>query len=366
LVNKLPIESDVVNPHIVVFVGTRPELIKLESTISELRRAQRVKTSVVFSGQHPDLLPYAAATLGLSADYSLTPLPTGRNLVVLVSRTIEEFGALVSQIGGTCVVIQGDTATCLAGAIVAELLAVPLVHVEAGVRSNRRNDPFPEEAIRRMISTIADLHLCFAERTSANLLREGVEPSSVVVVPHPLIERVSRSPQAGGPVLPTRFILATLHRRERRSRRLSSFLEIVRQNPSADFVFVWHPTLGEERGDLREIMVEAGVLVIGPLPADVFINVAQRAQVVLTDSAGVAEEVQLLGRPLVAFRTSIEYRIDDLQWHPMLVTEDASAATLFINEWLQADYLECHTHPAISLSGPAIATQIYNLTIKNA
>lgn len=359
-------EPDISTPHIVVLVGTRPELIKLESTIVELRGAHRVKTTVVFSGQHPELLPSAAATLGLTADYSLTPLPTGRNLVVLVSRTIDEFGALVSRIGGTCLVIQGDTATCLAGAIVAELQGISLVHVEAGVRSNLRNDPFPEEAIRRMISTIADLHVCFAERTRANLLEEGVHPSSAVVVPHPLVERVWRVSEAAGPALPKPFILATLHRRERRSRRLYEFLRIVQQNPSADFVFVWHPTLMEERANLRDTMTDAGVQVIDPLPADVFINVAQRAQVVLTDSAGVAEEVQLLGRPLVAFRNSIEFRIDDLQWHPMIVTEDASVATSFIGEWLQADYLRDHAQATASLSGPAIAAHIYDLTLKHA
>ena len=250
----------------------------------------------------------------------------------MLAHVIGELGRISEIASASCLLVQGDTASSLAGALVSELMGIPLVHVEAGVRSRLRDDPFPEETIRRRISQ-SELHLCFSEATRENLLAEGIQDDVIAVVPHPMRDRVAllASIEAAN-VSPE--VLLTLHRRERRVQRSERLLELVnwltRTHPNAVVSFVWHPSLDGDLPQFAARLEAVGANVIPSLPPDEFLAKLARAALVVTDSAGVAEEAQLLGRPLVAFRASAEARLDESPTAPTCATESVAVAIDFV------------------------------------
>lgn len=318
-----------------VLVGTRPELIKTASTIRALRTTTSLETLVIFSGQHAELLEEAARSLEIVPDHSIAPLPRGRALTDVLAMVVSELGRLIGEKRPHCLMVQGDTVSALAGALVCELMDVPLVHLEAGVRSRLRNDPFPEETIRRMISPIAEFNLCLSQDARQNLLLEGVQESLIKVVPHPLLDHVSALDAESTNVASGR-ILITLHRRERRHLRLRLLVEIIEQLRSSDtglnFRFVWHPSLDMDSSELCKELEGLGVDVLQPLPPPQFLTEVASASVVVTDSAGVAEEAELMGKPLIVLRDSAETRLDAGPIADRLITEDSAEAIGFLKE----------------------------------
>ncbi len=327
-------------PRVVVVLGTRPELVKMADPVHVLRRSGRVDVLVVFTGQHAELLDQAASDLGIEPDVRIEPLPPGRSLTHVLAHVVQRLGRLLEDRPADCVVVQGDTVSVLAGALVAELMAIPLVHVEAGVRSKLRDDPFPEETIRRMISPISELHLPFTEAARRNLVDEGVDPRTIVVVPHPLKERVR-------PYLARRArderprVLLTLHRRERRRRRADTALELlgrIRGHDAAPAVsFTWHPTLESDVPELRGQLEDLGVEVLPPQHDADFLRLLGGASLVITDSVGVAEEAQLMCKPLLVLRTSVEVRFDEPPAAAWCATEDAEIGGEFVLRCLAED-----------------------------
>lgn len=319
-------------PLAVIVLGTRPELVKMADAVRAMREVAHLDTLVVFTGQHEELMREAAESLDVEPDVAIEPLAPGRSLTDLLGHVVRELGRLSQVACAACLVVQGDTASALAGALVAEMANVPLIHVEAGVRSAYRDDPFPEETIRRLISSISELHLCFSEVALANLMREGVEQEAITVVPHPLRDRVVKLGAQSPPTKPE--ILITLHRRERRRERVDRLVRLVdwlrQTSPGASISFVWHPALDGELTDLDARLIAAGAMVVPPLAPDAFLERLAGSSLVITDSAGVAEEAQLLGRPLVIFRVSAETRIDERPMAPLCVTESVETATTFV------------------------------------
>jgi UDP-N-acetylglucosamine 2-epimerase (non-hydrolysing) len=318
--------------HVIVPVGTRPELIKMADIICHLRASGTLQTTVVFTGQHTDLMSSAASVLSVVPDVQLHQA-AGRSLTDLMGNLVRDLGNEAANRQVDCVIVQGDTVSALAGAIVSELLGVSLIHIEAGVRSLARDDPFPEETIRRIISPIVELHFCFSEATRRNLLHEGVNPRNIIVSPHPLSDRVATltvgHKKHGPPAM-----LATLHRRERRRERGAKFVTLLNNLkdscPALSVKFVWHPSLALDAADLHGKITAAGASIISPLDPATFLRELATVAIVFTDSAGVAEEAQILRKPLVSFRTSTEIRVDDAPQAPVCVTEVVQVAEAFI------------------------------------
>lgn len=346
-------------PKVLVLVGTRPELIKLGSSIDALRRSHVLKSMVVFSGQHTFLLDQASSALGIVPDQRLPALPAGRSMTSVLAQIVGHLGDLMAEEQVRAIVVQGDTVTSLAGAITSELMAIPLIHLEAGVRSHIRDDPFPEETIRRMISPITELHLCFSEAGVRNLVMEGHSPEAIRLVPHPLKDRVGTiSDQYKQSE--SRILLITLHRRERREDRALKLLEVIGrasgESQPIPIHFVWHPGL-EGQFDLRAKLDSLGVTVHEPLDPTEFLDLLVRAAIVITDSAGVSEEAQLLGKPLIAFRASAESRLDELPTAPYCATESPEVAHEFLSRHARTDSGRVATLSAVS-SGSVIVSHI--------
>ena len=350
---------------VAVVLGTRPELIKMATSVTALRRLDGIETVVVFTGQHAELMDGAAAVLEIEPDVRIPPLPAGRILTHFLGSAVEQLGALLTDRRPDCVVVQGDTASTLAGALVGELLAIPLVHVEAGVRSRLRDDPFPEETIRRMIAPMTALHLSFSTGTRDNLTAEGIDPATIAVVPHPLKDRLARARRPDREEPGRRRILATMHRRERRRERVAVFLELLARlradSPDLLITFIWHPSLDRDFPDLPGRLSELDVEVREPVPADELLGVLLEADVVVTDSAGLAEEAHLAGKPLLALRNSAELRIDDPAAAPWCKTEATEVAVEFVQTCLLRTGDSAPAVPALSVaasSGVVIASEI--------
>jgi UDP-N-acetylglucosamine 2-epimerase (non-hydrolysing) len=291
--------GDSVGVSIAFVIGTRPEAIKLAPVVDAARRA-KLPVGVVTTGQHPDLLPPTLRELGLVPDVELS-----------ASRLNEMVGALQGAIKrgrSRLVVVQGDTRTAMAGALAAKLSALPLAHVEAGLRTGNHLDPFPEELFRTAIGRLADLHFAPTPGAADNLKGECVG-GRIEVVGNPVIDSLTQIAGLGRPAGPAgnegKHILITVHRAENEGARLTEILgaAAVLAAEDASVTVIRHPRLAWTR--MRD---HAGpsVRIVPPLPHSAFIDRLCAADLVISDSGGVQEEAARLGKRMIVCRNATE------------------------------------------------------------
>ena len=298
-------------PHIAIAVGTRPEIVKLAHIVRMLGPAARL----IHSGQHTDeeLSGVFFSAARLPAPAALSGI-CGEPRHVQIGRMVEQFGALFTQQRPAAVLVQGDTNTVLAGAQAASYAGVPVVHVEAGLRSYDRG--MPEEINRCVAGVLADLHCAPTERAVANLRSEGVPAGRIVLTGNTIVE-ATRAMLPGDPAAraivaqagaePGEYVLATIHRPENTDDpvRLRAILDEL-SKLGLPVLFPLHPRtrLAAERHGLA-----AAIDRLRPLaPADhrTFLSLARHARLIVSDSGGVQEECTVLKRPLIVVRNSTE------------------------------------------------------------
>lgn len=282
------------NPRVVVAYGTRPEKIKLEPVVEELRRLG-VEVEEWQSGQHRDL----------GGDW--TNWQDG--MAAGVGRTIEDFGDLwrVDE-APDAVIVQGDTATAFACAQAAFLARVPVAHVEAGLRTYAA-EPFPEEAFRRQIAAVAKWHFAPDTQAAHNILHEQNAPDMVlynqVVWGNRNVYVVGNTVIDTMPYAPLR-VLATLHRRENWGRRIQASLDALAafqtaHGDSVDIRVVSHPNWASQG-----ILQPRGLTALSPMNRDRLLTRLRTADLVVTDSGGLQEEAAHFGKPCAVLRSSTE------------------------------------------------------------
>lgn len=278
-------------------VGTRPEAVKLAPVILELRR-RGLAPLLIATGQHRELLDGALAAFGLAADHDLAIMQNGQTPAMVVGRLLPELTRLFESTRPAAVVVQGDTASTLAGAQAAMYAQVPLVHVEAGLRSGDR-DPFPEEMHRRLVAPMCDLHFAPTATARDALLAEGIAPGTIHVTGNTgidalrLMQRRLASDRVLAATLALRFagidkhrplLLATVHRRENHGERLDAVLAaLVALAGEAEIVLPVHPhpaVFGPVHAVLGHL---PGVHLLPPLDYPAFVWLMQRATLALTD-----------------------------------------------------------------------------------
>jgi UDP-N-acetylglucosamine 2-epimerase (non-hydrolysing) len=298
-------------PHIAIAVGTRPEIVKLAHIVRMLGPAARL----IHSGQHTDdeLSGVFFSAARLPAPEALSGI-CGEPRHVQIGRMVEQFGALFTQQRPAAVLVQGDTNTVLAGAQAANYAGVPVVHVEAGLRSYDRG--MPEEINRCVAGVLADLHCAPTERAVANLRSEGVPAGRIVLTGNTIVEATrdmlpsdpaARAIVAQAGAEPGEYVLATIHRPENTDDpvRLRAILDEL-SKLGLPVLFPLHPRtrLAAERHGLA-----AAIDRLRPLaPADhrTFLSLARHARLIVSDSGGVQEECTVLKRPLIVVRNSTE------------------------------------------------------------
>lgn len=299
-----------------VVMGTRPEVIKLEPIVAAMHRTTGLRPVIISTGQQQSLLPRTMHELGLTADHTMKQVH-GQGLPALVGGTVRGMGDLLRSLELSALVVQGDTATAIGAALAAFYSGLPVVHVEAGLRSGDVCSPFPEEVNRRMITTVATLHLAPTVEARDNLLAECVPPRSIVVTGNTIVDAMHRRYQptsdedwisrlAGSG---RRIAVLTMHRRETWGPSMRAIVQaagdVVARRGDTTLVVPAHPN-PVVREALRPLLDRADVIVTDALPYGDFLRLLAAAEVVLTDSGGIQEEAPSFGVPVLVLRDHTE------------------------------------------------------------
>jgi len=312
------------NPaRILVIFGTRPEAIKLFPVVVALKADARLEVRVCVSAQHRGMLDQVLAIAGLVPDHDLDLMRPGQSLDALTAALLTGLGRVMDTEKPARVVVQGDTATAMAGALAAYYRQIPVDHVEAGLRSGQLYHPWPEEGNRKLIGALASLHFAPTATAAAALRAENVPAerihvtgNTVIDALHWVLARIAAEPAlaAGLAELEARFagkrlIAVTSHRRENFAGGLEEIAGAIRAiaaRPDVGIIFPVHPN-----PNVRGVMAGAlagldNVAMIEPLDYPHFARLLSMAEIVLTDSGGVQEEAPALGKPVLVMRETTE------------------------------------------------------------
>lgn len=300
--------------HICIILGTRPEAIKLAPVIQTLRNV--FKTTVILTGQHKEMVAQVMDLFGLVGDRNLEIMKPKQTLTQITCGTLEGLERVFSEIQPNIVLVQGDTTTAFAAALAAFYHRIPIGHVEAGLRTDDLFNPYPEEANRRLVSQIAQLHFAPTLAAVENLKRDGVRGGihhTGNTVIDALLYVSGRSPSCDVANLnweSQRVILATVHRRENWGQPLiqiaNAWLEILEKFPDVALVLPLHlnPVVREP---LKALLGDhPRIFLTEPLNYAELVGAMQRCYLIMSDSGGIQEEAPSLGKPVLVLRDNTE------------------------------------------------------------
>ncbi|MBM6583910.1 UDP-N-acetylglucosamine 2-epimerase (non-hydrolyzing) [Microvirga sp. BT689] len=309
--------------HIAVFVGTRPEGVKMAPVVQALRQASGVRCTLVSTGQHQEMLQRALADFNLEADIDLAVMQPNQTLASLSSRLFARVDETLETLRPDWVLVQGDTTTVMVAALAAFYRRIPVGHVEAGLRSHDMYAPFPEELNRRVAGLVTELHFAPTQGAADHLLQERVKPEHILVTGNTGIDallQTAASVRATPPQMAAeiarflekhpKFILITGHRRENFGEGFDSICRAITRLADAfpDVGFLYPVHLNPRvRGPVFEIIQgRDNVLLTDPQEYRGFIHLMDRAHLLLSDSGGVQEEAPSLGKPVLVMRDVTE------------------------------------------------------------
>jgi len=310
---------------VITVLGTRPEAIKLAPVIHELRRRSRsgsLETKVCVTSQHREMMDQVLRLFNIVPEYDLNIMEEGQSPAFVASAILGRIEKIYQTEHPDWILVQGDTTTVAAASLAAFYCGVKVGHVEAGLRTNNKWFPFPEEINRRVAGVIADLHFAPTEQARQNLLNEGIQDHQILVTGNPVIDAmqwISRHPanSSGLPQIQdmtrdgAKLILVTAHRRENFGEPVSNICHALRDiaecfgnqlhivypvhlNPN-----VWEPVH-------RLLKDTDNITLTSPLDYFSFIQLMKASYLILTDSGGIQEEATGLGIPVLVLRNITE------------------------------------------------------------
>ncbi len=301
--------------------GTRPEAIKMLPIMRELAsRPSRFTTCNIITSQHTDLLDPLLDYFGIEPDHRLGVLREGQSLDQLLARLLTKLDEVLDEVRPDILLVQGDTTSALAGALTAHHRKIPVVHIEAGLRSGNRYSPFPEELNRRLITQLASHHMAATSLNVDNLLREGVQQESIVLTGNPVVDALLWVRSSTKPSPPMRELLAeaqgrkllvlTSHRRESfgpmMRGNLAALSDFVNRHEDVMLVFPVHPNPSVRAEAMRTLNASDRIKLIDPLLYPDFLHLLSAAWLIVSDSGGIQEEAPTLGKALLVLRENTE------------------------------------------------------------
>lgn len=305
---------------VMVVYGTRPEAIKVAPVIKALQEAVGVEPVLTVTGQHREMLDQVNHLFGLTPDHDLDLMVPGATLAQLSTRALAGIDSVIAARRPDALLVQGDTSSAFIAALAAFYNRVPVIHLEAGLRTGTIHSPFPEEANRRLVAPLADLHLAPTRTSRDNLRSEAIDDGAIVVTGNTVIDalrvaismpvefadpNVARIVNGGG-----RSVVVTAHRRESwgepMRNAMTGLARVAAQLPDVCFLVAMHrnPVVREVIVPLLERL--PNVVLTEPLSYHEFSHAMSAAEVMLTDSGGVQEEAPSLGKPVLVMRESTE------------------------------------------------------------
>ena len=305
---------------ICVVLGTRPEAIKLAPVIRALKDTPDFEPEVIITGQHRDMVKPILAHFCIEADHDLDIMEPGQDVTDITTKTLQG----MCQTGldtSDGVIVQGDTASAFSAALAGFYSRKPVFHVEAGLRTYDKANPWPEETNRRLISHLADVHFAATPTNRENLLKEGIDPTSIFVTGNPVIDALQSIlknaqppklvqdwlnwvPQGG------KLIVLTTHRRENLGEPQKNIFkavgDILEAHPEVYLVFPAHPNPAVQNAVSHFLKPHPRLKIAEPLNYFSFLHLLSGAWLVLSDSGGLQEEAPAIGKPIVVLRKVTE------------------------------------------------------------
>jgi UDP-N-acetylglucosamine 2-epimerase (non-hydrolysing) len=301
--------------------GTRPDAVKMAPVVAELRRfPEQVRLRVIVTGQHREMLRQVLDVFGIEPDDDLAIMQERQTLAQIAARALERLDPLLEEFRPDVVLAQGDTSTTFIAALAAFYHRAAVGHVEAGLRTANKYDPFPEEINRRLTGVLTDFHFAPTSQAVANLRREGVDPASIYLVGNTVIdallsvaERPYRLPDPALEALGQngqQLVLVTAHRRENWGEPLARICGAIRRLaadfPDVTVLFQLHKNPVVREVVARELTGAPRVRFCEPQEYVPWVKLMQRATLLLTDSGGIQEEAPALGKPVIVMRETTE------------------------------------------------------------
>ncbi len=315
--------------NIMIFMGTRPEAVKLAPVVTALRNAPDLRCTVVATGQHREMFQQVAETFGFAVDDNLDVMRPNHTLAGLTARLVETIDGRLESTQADMALVQGDTTTVLAAALACFYRRIPIGHVEAGLRTGNILSPFPEEANRTLATPLMSLHFAPTAAARLSLLRESVPDASISVTGNTVIDalRIEVATQASDAVLracikdelskllgddwsqvPT--VVVTGHRRENFGNGIeqicNAIATLAARFPNHRFVYPVHLNPNVLVHVNRLLCGLPNVKLIPPQSYRNFVALMAHCRLVLTDSGGLQEEAPSLGKPVLVMRDSTE------------------------------------------------------------
>jgi UDP-N-acetylglucosamine 2-epimerase len=306
---------------IAVVAGTRPEAIKLAPVVYLLRRQPGIETVFVSTGQHREMLKQVLAAFSLSPDLDLEVMRSGQDLHDVTIATLAKLKPILRELRPAWVVVQGDTTSAMAAALSAFYERIPVAHVEAGLRTNDRYRPFPEEINRRLVDQLSGVLFAPTALAREALLREGFDDARILVSGNTVVDAIlhlrasgeTRRRHAGGldlEAIPGRLVLVTSHRRESFGDGLAAIcralVRIAERHPDVTVVYPVHLNPNVDGPVRAALGGHPRIVLLPPVSYEDLGALLERCHLVLTDSGGIQEEAPSFRKPVLVLREVTE------------------------------------------------------------
>lgn len=311
--------------NILTIFGTRPEAIKLAPLVEEFTKREEFNSQLCSTGQHLEMLEGALRIFELSVDHDLELMEESQTLSGLTARVLTGIDQVLASLTPDLIVVQGDTTTAFVGALTGFYHQISVGHVEAGLRSGDKTNPFPEEINRRLTDSLSDLYFAPTNQSKENLLNEGFPNDLISITGNTVIDALLRITESisGGVMQPSfpvdpspfdrgekRLILVTAHRRESLDGGIKDVCLALKQLagnfPDVEIVFPVHlnPRVQETVYDILED--QERIHLIEPADYLTFVGLMEKSTLIITDSGGIQEEAPALGVPVLVAREKTE------------------------------------------------------------
>lgn len=308
---------------ILLIFGTRPEAIKMAPLVKEFKKnVSDFEVKVCVTAQHREMLDQVLDFFEIIPDYDLDLMQPGQNLYSLTAAIIDSLRPILQEFSPDYVFVHGDTTTTMAGAIASFYSGARVCHVEAGLRTNNKLSPFPEEINRQITSRICDYHFAPTETSKKNLLKENISKDSIVVTGNTVIDalidsvaKVTESPsqliqRLSEQIGNQEVVLVTGHRRENHGsgfeRICGALKRIAEDDKNRLIIYPVHLNPKVQEPVKRILSRVNNIVLIDPLAYEDFIWLMNRSKIIITDSGGVQEEAPSLGKPVLVMRNTTE------------------------------------------------------------
>ncbi len=297
--------------------GTRPEAIKMAPLVKELENRDEIESIVCVTAQHREMLDQVLSTFDIKPDYDLNIMKQGQTLGEITTRALIGLEDVIKEVNPDIVLVHGDTTTTFAGALAAFYNQVAIGHVEAGLRTDDKYSPFPEEMNRQMVDCMTDMYFAPTEISKQNLLKENIDESKIYITGNTVIDAMTTTVKDDYTHVELewikpgeKMILLTAHRRENLGEPMRRIFRAIRRIVDEfDDVKVIYPIhLNPAVRDVaNEIFKDVDrVRLIEPLEVFDFHNFQNKSYIILTDSGGIQEEAPSLGKPVLVLRDTTE------------------------------------------------------------